>query len=350
MKNHLRIVLAILIAAGLVSCVEQGGLKAGTATGKSMLQLIPANCRAVFMIDVHRALTTDAAAKALKDEKMKQKYDEFAKMAGLDPMKDVYYLAVGVTRAPAATDREGAIVLNLRYQKEQLLAKLKEAAKDLREETYNGLTIYTSLDAAKPGKMAQAGAFLDDSNIVIGNDKTVRAVIDVFQKKADSVLKNAEMGKVLKAVNTSAVVWGAIIVPSDMIKKAAEQNPMLKPLEGVTGLAMSFDYVNMSLIAEVQSLGGTKEQNKQLADTLNGLKAMGSAAASKEPALLDLLNTLEITSGADYVKLYASVQSELMEKVQKMAQEKLGSKVSFGTPTTKEEKKEEKKPETEIKK
>jgi hypothetical protein len=113
---------------------------------------------------------------------------------------------------------------------------------------------------------------------------------------------------------------------------------------------MSFDYVNMSLIAEVQSLGGTKEQNKQLADTLNGLKAMGSAAASKEPALLDLLNTLEITSGADYVKLYASVQSELMEKVQKMAQEKLGSKVSFGTPTTKEEKKEEKKPETEIKK
>ncbi|MGA2361179.1 MAG: DUF3352 domain-containing protein [Candidatus Aminicenantales bacterium] len=350
MKNHLRIVLAILIAAGLVSCVEQGGLKAGAATGKSMLQLIPANCRAVFMIDVHRALTTDAAAKALKDGKMKQKYDDFVKMAGLDPMKDVYYLAVGVTRAPAATDREGAIVLNLRYQKEQLLAKLKEAAKNLREETYNGLTIYTSLDAAKPGKMAPAGAFLDDSNIVIGNDKTVRAVIDVFQKKADSVLKNAEMGKVLKAVNTSAVVWGAIIVPSDMIKKAAEQNPMLKPLEGVTGLAMSFDYVNMSLIAEVQSLGGTKEQNKQLADTLNGLKAMGSAAASKEPVLLDLLNTLEITSGADHVKLYAAVRSELLEKVQKMAQEKLGGMVSFGTPSPKEEKKEEKKAEPGIKK
>jgi hypothetical protein len=77
---------------------------------------------------------------------------------------------------------------------------------------------------------------------------------------------------------------------------------------------------------------------------------MGSAAASKEPVLLDLLNTLEITSGADHVKLYAAVRSELLEKVQKMAQEKLGGMVSFGTPSPKEEKKEEKKAEPGIKK
>jgi hypothetical protein len=350
MKRNVRIGLAILIAAGLVSCVEQGGLKAGTATGKAMLQLIPVNAHGVIIIDVHRALTTDQVAKALKDEKMKQKYDEFVKTAGIDPMKDVYFLAVGLSGPPTGEEQEGAILLNLRYNKDQLLAKLKEEEKSLREETYSGVTIYKGTDPAKPGKKEMSGAFLDDSNIVLGNDQTVRAAIDLYQKKADSVLKNAEIGKVLKAVNTSAVVWGAFAIPPEMIKKAVEQNPMLKPLEGVTGLGMSFDYVNQTLIAEIQSLGGTKEQNKQLADTLNGFKAMGAAYASKEPVLMDLLNTLEITSGADHVKLYASIPSALLEKTQKMAQEKFGGMVQFSPPASTEKKKDEKKAGTEIKK
>jgi len=349
MKRNIRISLAILIAVGLVSCVEQGGLKAGSATGKSMLQLIPADSRGVLMIDIHRALTTDTVEKALKDEKMKQKYDDFVKMAGLDPMKDVYFLAVGLAGSPAGHEQEGALILNLRYNKDQLLAKLKEAEKNIQEETYNGLTIYRVLDAKRTG-VPPAGAFLDDSNIVLGNDKTVRAVIDVHRKKADSVLKNVEMGKVFKAVNMSAVGWGAFTVPPDKIKKAAEQNPMLKPLEGVMGLAMSFDYANRNLISEIQSLGGTKEQNKQLADTLSGFKAMGAAYAAKDPVLMDLLSTLEISSGPDYVKIYSSIPSELLEKVQKMAQERFGGKLPFAVQPPKEEKKEEKKAETEIKK
>lgn len=349
MKTCVRIGLAILITAGLVSCVEQGGLKAGSATGKSMLQLIPANSHGVLVIDIHRALATDQAAKALKDEKLKQKYDEFVKASGIDPMKDVYLLAVGLAGPMMGQDQEGVILLNLRYNKEQLLGKLKEGVKNLLEETYNGVTIYKGAEAGKPGKKEMAGAFLDDSNIVFGNDKTVRAAIDLYQKKADSVLKNAEMGKVIKAVNTSAVFWGAFTVPPDVIKKAVEQNPMLKPLEGVTGLGMSTDYANQNIIAEIQSLGGTKDQNKQLADTLNGFKAMGAAYASKEPILMDLLNTLEITSGADHVKVYASIPSALLEKAQKMAQEKFGGMIQFG-PKTSEEKKEEKKAEPEIKK
>jgi len=349
MKRNVRIGLAILVAAGLISCVEKGGLKAGTATGKSMLQLLPANSHGVFIIDVHRALATDQVAQALKDEKVKQKYDEFVKASGLDPMKDVYLLAVGLAGPMMGQEQEGAILLNLRYNKEQLLGKVKEGVKNLLEETYSGVTIYKGSEPGKPGKKQMAGAFLDDSNIVFGNDKTVRAAIDLYQKKADSVLKNAEMGKVIKAVNTSAVFWGAFTVPPDVIKKAVEQNPMLKPLEGVTGLGMSFDYANQNVIAEIQSLGGTKDQNKQLADTLNGFKAMGAAYASKEPILMDLLNTLEITSAADHVKIYASIPSALLEKAQKMAQEKFGGMIPFGPPAS-EKKQEEKKAEPEIKK
>jgi len=341
MRTSVRIGLAIVIALSLVSCVEQGGLKAGTATGKSMLRVLPASSAAVFMVDVHRSLAAEAVQNALKDEAMKKKYDELVKMAGLDPRQDVYFLAVAVSKAQGDGAREGAVVFNLRYKKDDLLARIKGLAKDLKEETYNGVTIYRGpVHTGSVGK-APVGAFLDDSNIVIGHEAFVRAVIDVYQKKADPVDKSPEMKKLVKAVNTSANFWGAVLIPQEMVKRAAEKNPMLKDLVGLTGVTLSFDYANRKLVAEMQGLGGTKDQNKSLADKLTGLKAMGSLATNKQPVLAEILNAIEISSGADNVKIFASIPEEVLEKARKMAQEKFGGLVQV-TPqaSPKDEKKE----------
>jgi hypothetical protein len=130
------------------------------------------------------------------------------------------------------------------------------------------------------------------------------------------------------------------------MKMAVEKNPMLKVLEGVGGLTLSFDYANNNLIAEIRTVGGTKEANNQIATMLNGFKAMGATASVKEPLAGEVLNAIEITSGADFVKLYARIPSEVLEKLQKMAQEKFGGKfhIKPAEPT------DEKKREAEIKK
>jgi len=345
MTKTLRITFVILIALGLVSCAEQGGLKAGTATGRSMLKIIPADSKVVLMLDVHRAMSTDSAQSALKDAQVRQKYDEFVKMAGIDPMKDIYFLAVSMTGTVGAKDSQVAVVVNLKYDREKMLAKFKELAKELREEPYNGLTIYKGPGQPTAEGLAPAGAFLDDSNIVLGQDKAVRAVIDVYQKKADSVAKNPEMKKYFKAVNTNAVFWGVAAVPQDMIKAQADKNPMLKDLVGLTGLTMSFDYANRMLTAEIQALGGTKEQNKSLAEKLSALKGMGAMMTGQQPVLGEVLGKVEISSGADNVKIYAGIPSELLEKAQKMAQEKVGEMIQMNPQAGKDEKKEEKKEE-----
>jgi hypothetical protein len=340
MKKNLMIGFVILMAIGLVACMEQGSIKAGSATGKSMLQLFPADTRGVVIIDVHRALGTDAVQNALKDEKARQKYEEFIKMAGLDPMKDIYILAIGIQGAPTDKQPHGAVIINLKYNKDMILAKLKDKAKNVREETYNGVTIYSGVEAGMPGAMAPAGAFLDDSNIVLGSAKSVKAVIDVYQKKAGSVLKSDAMKGLLKAVNTSAVAWGAVIIPQDMLKLQAEKNPMLKDLVGLTGLTVSFDYANRTLTAEIQGLGGAKEQNKTLAEKLTALKGMGTLMAGQQPVVGELVNKIEISSSADGVKIYASIPGELLDKVQKLAQERLGSMIQLHPPVQKEAKKE----------
>jgi hypothetical protein len=339
MKKKLQIVLMLFMAAALVTCAEKAGLKAGTATAKSMLKLIPADARLVMMVDVHRTFATDDFMNAMKDEKMRGKYEEFVKMAGLDPQKDIYWLAVALHRGPSGNEPEGAVIVNLRYNKDILLAKLKEKAPNLSEETYNGVTLYKGFEPKKSGTTAPTGAFLDDSNIIFGSVAGVRSVIDVYQKKADSVAKSDQMKNVLKAVNMSAVFWGALAVPQDLIKQAAEKNPMIKNLVGITGLAMSFDYANRSLVVDIQALGGAKDQNKNLADQLTGFKGMGVMFAAKEPLLGDLLNTIEISSGADSVKIYASIPGELLDKARAMAQERFGKMIQFNPPAEKEVKK-----------
>jgi hypothetical protein len=265
-------------------------------------------------------------------------------------MKDIYFVAVGWAGYPAGRSQEGAIFINLRYNKDTLLAKIKETAKDIREVTYNGVTLYEGPAAVNMEHAAPAGAFLDDSNIVLGSDKSVRAAVDVFQKKADAVDKNPEMKKLLKAVNMSANFWGAAVVPQEMLKSQADKNPMLKDLVGLTGLTMSFDYANRTLTAEIQGLGGTKEQNKTLAEKLTALKGMGTLMGGQQPVLAELLNTIEISSSAGSVKIYASMPGELLDKAQKMAQEKLGGLVQMNPQAPKEEKKEEKKDAAAIKK
>ena len=339
MKKNLMIGFVIFMAIGLVACMDQGSIKAGSATGKSILRLIPATARVVLMVDIHRSMTADMVQNVLKDEKTKQKYDGFIKMAGLDPMKDIYFVAVGLAGNPAGGSQEGAIFINLRYNKDALLAKIKETAKDIREETYNGVTLYEGPAAMNMEHAASAGAFLDDSNIVVGSDKSVRAAVDVFQKKADSVDKNPEMKRLFKAVNMSANVWGAVIIPQEMLKSQADKNPMLKDLIGLTGLTMSFDYANRTLTAEIQGLGGTKEQNKTLAEKLTALKGMGALMGGQQPVLAELLNKIEISSSAGSVKIYASVPGELLGKMQKLAQEKLGGMIQMNPQAPKEEKK-----------
>lgn len=340
MKRHSLVVSVMILFAFLVSCTNQGSVKAGSATAESLLQLIPKDARGVIMVDIHKSLTTDMGQKTLADPKAKAKLDEFVQKSGIDPAKDLYFLAVAITGTGAAGAPEGVAILNLKYNKEALLAKLKAEAKGLQEETYNGVTIYKNLDGEEARGGSPEGAFLDESNIALGTDAGIKAVIDLRQKKGESIVKSAEMAPILKNVNKSAICWIAFAVPPELAKKAAE-NPMLKAVEGVTGLTVAFDTMNKDFTADFRTMGGTKEQNTNLANMLTGLKAMGATYASKEPAVGQVLNAIEITSGDNFVKLYARVPAEVMEQLQKKAEEMGTTMMQKKAGQAAEEKKEE---------
>ncbi len=335
MKKIAVIGLALVVVfLSLTACKKAGG-------ADSVLSLIPQDAQGVVVVNVSKAMTTDFVDKAIKENKEYQKYQEFIKETGIDPQKDIFYIAVGLIQKKTEggeTEQQGVVVANMNYNKDVLLAKIKEKASGLKEETYEGVTVYaiTEKEAAKP----TYGAFLDASNILIGSEKAVKAVIDISKKKADNVFKNADLSALIKTANKNALLWSAFSFPPEMMKDMAAKNPMASDLADVKALLIYFDYANKSLQLEIKGLGGDADKNKKLAETLTGYKALGGMFATEKPEVGELLNKIEVSSAPDYVKIFVNIPEDLLNKLSATAQKQVEEKLAGIKP---EEKKEEKK-------
>jgi hypothetical protein len=315
MKKYAAIFLIVVVACFWTSCAKkQAGPQAGTAKAEDMLSLLPQDARGVMVVDVHRIMDLDAVKKAIQEDASYQKYQEFIQETGIDPQKDVFFFVAGFAgEKDQDRFREGVVLLNMKYNRDLLLAKVKKEGAEVNETVYNGVTVYQGIqtETQKPF----SGAFLDDSNIVMGTDIHVKKVIDVYQKKAENILKNPEISSLIKGMNRSAMAYGAFLIPPGVMKGAASQNPMLSAFESITSIILAFDYKDKTILAEIKAQSADAAKNKQIADALNGFKALGAAAASKEPEFGELLNRVEIASAADYVKITASIPEETIKSL-----------------------------------
>jgi hypothetical protein len=366
--------LAIALTA-FAACSKVGAPTAGSAKATDMLSMLPKATTGVILIDVNRALNTELVSKALKEGDNAAKYQEAIKKLGLDPQKDVYFLAVGLIGGFGGADMSGVGVLNVKYTKDTLLANMKAEGAKFTEGVYEGVPtilmaqgekedaaaekteeaekkegadkVEKPAEAAAPEK-AVMGAFLDASNIAIGPEKEVKAVIDVLKKKAENATANPDLMAQVKGVNKNAMLWGVFAFKAEDVKKMVEATPMLSSLASLKALVLAFDYANAVLDIEIKAVTSDAGKNKEIADMLNGFKAMGSMAAGSKPEVGELLGKIEVTSAADNVRLHAAVPEELLKKLGKMAQSEIMNKMG-GVKTEEPAKGEEKKPE-EIKK
>lgn len=305
----------IFVFFSLSSCKKEAETpKAGSASVDDMLRLVPEDAMGVFFIDFHKAMSTEMVNKSIKESKEGyEKYQEFIQITGIDPQKDIYFVTVAITEATEKV--KGGAIVNMKFEKEALLtlvkAKAAEEGQEITEEDYNGVPVYSVQEKGEVTPFT----FLDDSNIIAGNDVVVRSIIDVLQKKKENVFKNKVLSDLIAKTNKSAMIWGAMLIPEEAMSKAASQNPMLGNLQSINAASMYFDYKNKNLIAEIKVMSSDEAKNKEVADLLNGVKAMGSMAAAQKPEIGELVNNIEITSTADHVKIYASIPEELINKL-----------------------------------
>ncbi len=315
MRKYGAIVLIVLVACFWTSCAKKpAGPQAGAAKAEDMLSLLPKDVRGVMVVDVHRIMEVETVKKAIEEDENYQKYQEFIQETGVDPQKDIFFfVAAFAGEKDEEKMQEGVALLNMKYNRDLLLAKIKKEGAEVSETVYDGVTVYQGVQAESQKPFS--GAFLDDSNIVVGTDAHVKKVIDVYQKKAENVLKNQDISNLIKGMNKSAMAYGTFLIPPGVMKGAASQNPMLSAFESITSIILAFDYKDKTFLAEIKAQSPDAAKNKQIADALNGFKALGAAAASKEPELGELLNRIEIASAADSVKITASIPEETVKSL-----------------------------------
>jgi hypothetical protein len=300
----------LLILFAFTACKPKvGGVAAKT---QDLLTLVPASVQGVFLMDIQNGLKVQAVSDMLKKEEAQAKLKEFTEKTGIDPLKDIRFLAIGFQTGASPDDQEGVGILNLSYNKDTLLASLKKQG-EVKEVQYQGFTVYV-LDSEE-GKPPMHGVFLDESNIVAGSPKTVEAVIDIYKGQKDSLHKNAELMGLVREANKAALIWGIFLIPADTLAKAGSQMPMLSGLEALKSGILAVDYQNKNILIEVKAKGKDEAKLKQIADMLNGLKAFGAMAAATKPEIGEVVNKLEITSGKDFVRIYASLPEELIKKL-----------------------------------
>lgn len=334
MRKPATIVLAVLVAVTFTTC--KPAAKSGAAAGEALVKMMPAGTMGVMAIDVRRMMETEAAKKALQDPETKAKYDEFVQMSGIDPMKDISYVGFGISGGGEKIEA-GAAIVNMAYDPAKLRALMKEKAPEAVEEAYNGVPYFSNLDGMDPEEQETRAAFLDADHIVLGSEKMVKGIIDAHQKKADPLAKDPQLAAALKKVDKSGIAWGAFAVPQDLLKKGIESQPQMMALEGVTAVTMMFDYRLATLVADIRTHGGTKEQNENLAGVLNGFKSLGAMFAAQEPLAGEVLDAIEISSGADYTRLFVNLPQTTLDKIAEMAKAKAGDFIKIGKDEPAEE-------------
>lgn len=329
MKKTLIGLLCLIVAfASFNACGKKAGAPvAGAAEAEDMLTLLPQSVQGIVLIDVHRGMNIPLVDKSLKKDENAAKYKETIDTFGLDPQKDVYFAAIGFSQTVNAEGKsvpQGAGVVNLKYDRTKFVEAVKAKSPDYREEAYEGVTMFTVPE--NEGE-EMFGAFLDASNIAAGTQAGVKAVIDVFKGKAESVLKNAELMKLVKGANKTALVWNVMLFPPEQMEKMAEGNPMLASIKSLQALSTYIDDKDKGLQIEIKALSPDAAKNKEIADMLTGLKAMGSMGAAEKPEIGELMKSIEITSGPDNVKIFVGLSEALLEKLGQEAEKQVKSKL-----------------------
>lgn len=311
--------IVFVVIAGLTSCGKSEVPKAGNAQAENMLKLLPANADGVFFIDLARAMEMEFARKEITED---EDIQAFIEQTNIDPLKDIFFLAGAVTQKENEEDKEKvAVILNLNYDKDKILALIREKAQEegqeISETEYEGYTIYGMWEDDKEVSLA----FIDESNILVGDKTQTQAIIDVILKKTDNFYSNEILANLVSKTDKQAILWGAIHFAPESLAEMTADNPMLQDLKNLQAASISFNYKNQAILADIKLMGGDETKNKSLADFLTGIKGLAGIMAAEKPEIGVLMNAITITSGPEHVQISANIPEELLNSLKSETEE-----------------------------
>lgn len=336
MKKKLLVLVLVLFALVLVPACKKKG--AGQMNSEAMLGMVPEGPVMLMAFNFQQFAGLDFFDKTVKEDWQKnakagkafKDYRDFVQKTGIDLEKDVYCVVGAIYGGFDKENPEAIGIVNLKYDPDKLLAVFQANQVISGEEKYGDRAIYTlkTDDAKKDMRLA----FLNKSSIAIGSPLQVKTAIDLSLKKGNNVLKTAALMKYVDKMDKNVMFWLAVGSIPEKMKSAPAGGMMPVDLSKAEAFTAFVDYKNKTFSGELRLISQNETGNKQIADMLNGLKSLGAMGASKEPELGQLLNSIQLSSAADHVKLTFSLSEELMNKLGAKAKDKAKAMAAPAAP------------------
>jgi hypothetical protein len=326
MKKKVWVLSLVLIALVLVPACKKKA--AGQLGSEDMLGMLPEGPVMLMAFNFQQFTTLELFDKTFKQNWQQNKkaaavfkdYQDFVNQTGVDLQKDVYGVVAAIYGSFESKNPELVGIVNLKYDPDKILAVFKKNGEITGEETYRDRTLYSLKNEDKTKDMRLT--FLNPGNIAFGTPQQLKKAIDLNLDKGRSVLQTAAMMKYVDPLDKKSMFWLAVGNIPEKVKNAPSSGMMPVDLSKAEAFTAVLDYKGKTFSGDLRLISHNEAGNKQIADMLNGLKALGAMGSAKEPELGELLNSIQLNSTADHVQLTFSIPEELMNKLSAKAKDK----------------------------
>ena len=292
----LGVVVLGLIFAGL-SCGQKGE-DLYNYVPEDVFMIFSLDFQAFTQLDQYKDLST-TFAKQFKEAVTDKKFESFMKDADIDLERDLSKVTF-VFSGTSMDNPKVAGIIAIAYKKEKFMTALKNSGAQVTEKTYNEVPLLI-IDKSKSKETPVLG-FIDQAHLVVGMEDLVQKVIDAGKGKIKNVHANKKMEKFLNIASKGHVIAINFLIPAELKGQKGAFGQMPVSLDKLESVIITINNQSMAF----RALCPDAEENKKIADFLNGLKAMTAAAQPKsdqEKQSIEMFNSSTIEAFEDETRI-----------------------------------------------
>ncbi|MBZ5499477.1 MAG: hypothetical protein LAP85_24020 [Acidobacteriia bacterium] len=313
--------LAITIAVVGLAYYSDFAARAFHQNLPEAINYLPADTQAVFGMNVQKFIASPVYSQIMEkhSQEIGTNLAEFIDKTGVDPRRDLDYI-IGAGRA-SQQKGAGVIIAVGRFNPDQITAFINSQAIINNHTTpikldYNGATVLMIPETSANGAKLEKGiAFLNNSQIVLGDLESIHAVLDAY-KRGPVAGSNANISAMVANLDPKEMFWFA--GDATVLAKVPPNTPFLPSLSAIQNVFGTLD-LTTTINGRVTVTARDATAAGQLADFARGLVALGNLAGSQNPDLAALVAGVHIvqnTQNANRFDITLTVPIDLLQKLE----------------------------------
>lgn len=302
------LMIGVFAMVGLMLCTNNSAKAAPSLS--EVMSILPSDSQFALGMNVQKLVASPnyAKFKQKQTERIGNDLSQFIAATGVDPERDIYYLAASGKAKPKAS---GVIIAFGNFNQDKITSFIQSQAA-AAISVYGGRQVL-----AIPGNKGSAA----NKGIVFFGDKIAAGDMETLYAMIDGRTGSAAIAPLIHGINPEEMFWfagNADGIPANA-SLPIPAGVKIPPIQNIVGTLDISDLIAGKITATAVDM----DSAKKLADAINGAIAFGQLAGKQDPILPQLLGGLKLSQSGAQVSLDFSFSADLLdrlEQVKKMTQ------------------------------